>query len=226
MTEGVHEVIAEYGKSIGGLLALIAAVTMTIGNLSALKQSSLKRMLAYSSIAHAGYVLIGAAAMTAAGFEAAMYYLAAYYFMNLGAFGVVLFFEGITGSDKIENLRGLGPKYPLISIAMVALLVSLTGLPPTAGFYGKYLLFVEGVNAELIWLVIVAALNSVVSLFYYFRIAKALFLETSEEDAPAALTSPVFTGVVLLLSAGSIYFFMAPEMIQGWANASLDMLGG
>jgi NADH:ubiquinone oxidoreductase subunit 2 (subunit N) len=74
--------------------------------------------------------------------------------------------------------------------------------------------------------VIVAALNSVVSLFYYFRIAKALFLETSEEDAPAALSSPVFTGVVLLLSAGSIYFFMAPEMIQDWANASLDMLGG
>ena len=164
--------------------------------------------------------------MTAGGFEASMYYLAAYYFMNLGAFGVVLFFEGITGSDKIENLRGLGPKYPLISIAMVALLVSLTGLPPTAGFYGKYLLFVEGINAELMWLVIVAALNSVVSLFYYFRIAKALFLETSEEDAPVGLTSPVFTGVVLLLSAGSIYFFMAPEMIQDWANASLDMLGG
>jgi NADH-quinone oxidoreductase subunit N len=226
MTEGVHEVIAEYGKSIGGLLALIAAVTMTIGNLSALKQSSLKRMLAYSSIAHAGYVLIGAATMTAAGFEAAMYYLAAYYFMNLGAFAVVLFFEGVTGSDKIENLRGLGPKYPLISIAMVALLVSLTGLPPTVGFYGKYLLFVEGVNAELIWLVMVAALNSVVSLFYYFRIAKALFLESSEDESPAALSNPAFTGLIVLLSAGSIYFFVHPEMIQSWANASLDMLGG
>ena len=183
---GVNEVIAEYGKSIGALLALIAAVTMTMGNLSALKQSSLKRMLAYSSIAHAGYVLIGAAAMTAAGFEAAMWYLAAYYFMNLGAFAVVLYFEAVTGSDKLENLKGLGPKYPLVSVAMVALLVSLTGLPPTVGFYGKYLLFVEGVDAGLMWLVVVAALNSVVSLFYYFRVAKALFLEQGE-DAPTVL---------------------------------------
>ena len=223
MSEGVHEVVAEYGKSIGALLALIAAVTMTMGNLSALKQSSLKRMLAYSSIAHAGYILIGAATMTAAGFQAAMWYLAAYYFMNLGAFAVVLFFEGITGSDKIENLRGLGPKYPAISITMVAILVSLTGLPPTVGFYGKYLLFIEGVDAGLIWLVVVAALNSVVSLFYYFRIAKALFFEQGDE-APAALYSPAFAGLILLLGAGSIYFCMFPESIQDWAYASLDML--
>jgi len=226
MSEGVDEVVADYGKSIGALLALIAAVTMTVGNLSALKQSSLKRMLAYSSIAHAGYILIGAAAMTAGGFEAAMWYLAAYYFMNLGAFAVVLFFEGVTGSDKIENLRGLGPKYPLISIAMVALLVSLTGLPPTVGFYGKYLLFIEGVNAGLMWLVVVAAINSVISLFYYFRIAKALFIEQADEapSTPPALSNPAFTGLIVLLGAGSIYFFMAPESIQAWAAASLDML--
>lgn len=225
MTEGVNEVIAEYGKSIGALLALIAAVTMTIGNLSALKQTSLKRMLAYSSIAHAGYVLIGAAAMTAAGFEAAMWYLAAYYFMNLGAFAAVLFFEGITGSDKIENLRGMGPKYPLVSVALVALLVSLTGLPPTVGFYGKYLLFVEGVDAGLMWLVVVAALNSVISLFYYFRVAKALFLEQGE-GAPSALCSRNLATLILLLSLGSVYFFFSPESIQVWAAASLDMLGG
>ncbi|MCH2103831.1 MAG: NADH-quinone oxidoreductase subunit N [Planctomycetes bacterium] len=225
MTEGVNEVIAEYGKSIGALLALIAAVTMTMGNLSALKQSSLKRMLAYSSIAHAGYVLIGAAAMTAAGFEAAMWYLAAYYFMNLGAFAVVLYFEAVTGSDKLENLKGLGPKYPMVSVAMVALLVSLTGLPPTVGFYGKYLLFVEGVDAGLMWLVVVAALNSVVSLFYYFRVAKALFLEQGE-DAPTVLCSRNLSTLILLLGAGSVYFFFAPDAIQVWAAASLDMLGG
>lgn len=225
MTEGVNEVIAEYGKSIGALLALIAAVTMTMGNLSALKQSSLKRMLAYSSIAHAGYVLIGAAAMTAAGFEAAMWYLAAYYFMNLGAFAVVLYFEAVTGSDKLENLKGLGPKYPMVSVAMVALLVSLTGLPPTVGFYGKYLLFVEGVDAGLMWLVVVAALNSVVSLFYYFRVAKALFLEQGD-DAPTVLCSRNLSTLILLLGAGSVYFFFAPDAIQVWAAASLDMLGG
>ena len=198
---------------------------MTMGNLAALKQSSMKRMLAYSSIAHAGYVLIGAAAMTADGFQAAMWYLAAYYFMNLGAFAVVLYFEGLTGSDKIENLKGLGPKYPVVSVAMVALLVSLTGLPPTVGFYGKYLLFVEGVDAGLMWLVVVAALNSVVSLFYYFRVAKALFLERGE-DAPSVLCSRNLTTLILLLGAGSVYFFFAPDAIQDWAAASLDMLGG
>src|SRR5690606_39189105 len=106
-----------------------AAVTMTLGNLSALRQNSLKRMLAYSSIAHAGYVLMGPACMTEAGFEAAIYYLAAYYFMNLGAFGVVLYFENQTGTDDIDSLRGLGSRAPLISIAMVAFLISLTGLP-------------------------------------------------------------------------------------------------
>ena len=163
--------------------------------------------------------------MTAAGFEAAMWYLAAYYFMNLGAFAVVLYFEAVTGSDKLENLKGLGPKYPLVSVAMVALLVSLTGLPPTVGFYGKYLLFVEGVDAGLMWLVVVAALNSVVSLFYYFRVAKALFLEQGE-DAPTVLCSRNLSTLILLLGAGSVYFFFAPDAIQVWAAASLDMLGG
>ena len=114
----------------------------------------------------------------------------------------------------------------LLLIAMVALLVSLTGLPPTVGFYGKYLLFIEGVNAGLMCLVVVAAINSVISLFYYFRIAKALFIEQADEapSTPPALSSPAFTGLIVLLSAGSICFFMAPESIQAWAAASLDML--
>ena len=107
---------------------------------------------------------------------------------------------GGKGTDNIKNLRGMGPKYPLVSVAMVAILVSLTGLPPTVGFYGKYLLFIEGVDAGLMWLVVVAALNSVVSLFYYFRVVKALFLEQGE-GAPAALSSPAFTSLILLLGA-------------------------
>ena len=171
------------------------------------------------------YLLSCVGEKKAAGFEAAMWYLAAYYFMNLGAFAVVLFFEGLTGSDNIKNLRGMGPKYPLVSVAMVAILVSLTGLPPTVGFYGKYLLFIEGVDAGLMWLVVVAALNSVVSLFYYFRVVKALFLEQGE-GAPAVLSSPAFTSLILILGAGSVYFFFSPESIQVWAATSLDMLGG
>lgn len=218
----VQEAVAAYGQRIGMLLALLAAVTMTLGNLAALSQPSLKRMLAYSSVAHAGYVLIGLACMNAPGFSAAMYYLAAYYFMNLGAFGFLLYFEGVTGSDTIDSLRGMGFRAPLVSIAMVAFLVSLTGLPPTVGFYGKYLLFIEGVDAGLMWLVVIAALNSVVSLFYYLRVAKALFLAAPAEREAAP--QPVLTGFVAALAVATVLFGVYTAPIQRWAQESLDLL--
>jgi NADH-quinone oxidoreductase subunit N len=213
MTEAVQPVVEWYGDRIGMLIALLAAITMTLGNLSALRQASLKRMLAYSSIAHAGYILIGIATMTPEGFAASMYYLAAYYFMNLGAFGVVLYFESCTGSDRIEDIQGLGWKAPLISITMVAFLVSLTGLPPTVGFYGKYLLFKAGLEANgLAWLVFVAALNSVVSLFYYFSIVKALFLKDPSEKP--VLSQPLFAGLLTALGVLTIFFGLVPESIE------------
>jgi NADH-quinone oxidoreductase subunit N len=147
LVEGVGEAVSAYAGRIGLLLAILAAITMTLGNLSALRQTNLKRLLAFSSIAHAGYALMGVAVMTDQGFSAAIFYLAAYYFMNLGAFGFLLYFEGVTGSEDVDSLKGLGWRYPLVSCAMVVLLVSLTGLPPTVGFYGKLLLFYEGVDA-------------------------------------------------------------------------------
>ena len=222
MADGVQQAVADYGARIGLLLAALSAVTMTLGNLAAVRQASLKRMLAYSSIAHAGYVLIGLACMTHTGFTAAMYYLAAYYFMNLGAFGVLLYFEGLTGSDAIEDLRGLGFRVPLVSVAMVVFLVSLTGLPPTVGFFGKYLLFVEGWDAGLGWLVVVAALNSVVSLFYYFRVAKALFLARPSERE--IVPQPVLAGFLALLGAGTILFGLYVTPLQHWASRSFDIL--
>jgi NADH-quinone oxidoreductase subunit N len=215
----VQQVVAQYGTQVGHLLAILAAVTMTLGNLSAMRQTSLKRMLAYSSIAHAGYILIGVAAMTSAGFEAAMYYMAAYYFMNLGAFGFVLYFEGAVGSDHIDDLNGYGWKAPLISIAMVAFLVSLTGLPPTVGFYGKYLLFKEGIDVGLYWLVVVAALNSVVSLFYYFRVAKALFLK--DAAIGAVPSQPLFVGLLAVLSVLTIFFGLMPGSIEEFVRNCL-----
>lgn len=225
MVDGVPESVTAYADRIGFLLAVLAAVTMTLGNLCALRQESLKRMLAYSSVAHAGYVLIGVAAMTGTGFSAAVYYLAAYYFMNLGAFGFLLYFEGLLGSDKIDDLKGLGWGHPIVAIAMVVFLVSLTGLPPTVGFYGKYLLFIEGVDAGLGWLVFVAAVNSVVSLFYYFRVAKALFLKE-----PAATLkrkgSPILATVIVALSIGTVLFFMANQKLADWSDevpASLNI---
>ena len=160
---------------------------------------------------------MGVAVMTSAGFSASIFYLAAYYFMNLGAFGFLLFFEGVTGSEEIDSLKGLGWRYPLVSCAMVVFLVSLTGLPPTVGFYGKLLLFYEGVDAGLGWLVVIAALNSVVSLFYYFRVAKALFL-TTVEDKPRVL-QPVLTGIIAALAVFTIVTGLFNRPLQEWANA-------
>lgn len=218
---GIAPSIAEYGTRFGLLIAVLAAVTMTFGNLAALRQSSLKRMLAYSSIAHAGYVLIGVATMTSGGFQAALYYLAAYYLMNLGAFGFLLYFEGVTNSDELESLRGMGPRAPLVSIAMTVFLVSLTGLPPTVGFYGKYLLFAEGIDAGLTWLVLLAGLNSVVSLFYYFRVVKMLFL--AEPSEKLARPQPLFTGFLAVLGVGTVVFAIFTAPLQDWARTSLDL---
>lgn len=223
MRPDVQEAVKDYGDRIGLLIGIMAAVTMTLGNLAALRQSDMKRMLAYSSIAHAGYVLIGVAVMHPEGFEAAMYYLAAYYFMNLGAFGIVLYFEGATGSTALDRLKGLGWKAPLASIAMIAFLVSLTGLPPTVGFYGKYRLFVEGVQHGMGWLVIVAALNSVVSLFYYFRFGKVLFLSDPAEETPRP--QPAFVGFLTVLGGLTVLAMLYAEPLEAWARRSLDMLG-
>ena len=223
LTEGVEDAVARYGDRIGLLLAILAAVTMTLGNLSALRQTSLKRLLAYSSIAHAGYVLMGLAAMSAAGFSASIFYLAAYYFMNLGAFGVLLYFEGITGKEDVDSLAGLGWRHPAASWAMVVFLVSLTGLPPTVGFYGKLLLFYEGVDAGLVWLVVIAALNSVISLFYYFRVAKALFLAKPSEAPTRA--HPLLAGLLVLLSAATVVAGLWNAPLQSWSDQAPASLG-
>lgn len=223
MQDGVQESVARYGLDVGLLLGVLAAVTMTIGNLSALGQSSLKRMLAYSSIAHAGYVLVGMACMSGAGFEAAMYYLAAYYFMNLGAFGFLLYFEGVTGKDTVESLEGMGPKAPLISCVMVAFLVSLTGIPPSVGFYGKWLLFWEGINADLMWLVVVMGLNSVISLFYYMRVAKALFLAAPSEQE--AKPQPGMAYLLLGMGVLTIGLGLYVTPLVAWVGRSFDLLG-
>ena len=123
----------------------------------------------------------------------------------------------------VDSLRGLGWKAPLISWTMVAFLVSLTGLPPTVGFYGKYLLFVEGIDAGLAWLVVVAAINSVISLFYYFRVAKALFLADPSERV--VRPQPMFVGFLAVLGILTVLFALFPGPIETWARSSLDMLG-
>jgi len=211
-----------YGTRFAMLLAILAAVTMTLGNLAALRQSGLKRLLAYSSIAHAGYAMIGVACLTETGFSSALVYVAVYALMNAGAFAVLIYYEGITGSDKIEQLRGLGWKTPWVGVAMAVLLVSLIGLPPTIGFYGKYRLFVEGWNADLGWLVLVAAINTLISLFYYFRVVKALFLAqpASIEVSRARVVATLAVGAAL----GTLVFGLWTRPLDQWVSSGLDLL--
>ncbi len=182
------------------LLAVISAATMTLGNLIAIKQNNIKRLLAYSSIAHAGYALMGAVLLTREGVYATMFYLAAYYLMNLGAFFVVVICQDLIKSERIEDYRGLGFRAPAVAAAMTIFLFSLTGLPVTVGFVGKFYLLAALVRGgeQYIWLAVVAVINTVISLFYYARIFKAMYLESTGDLALARI--PVAPAALALLA--------------------------
>lgn len=210
-----------FAQRVGQFLGLLAAVSMTFGNLAALRQTSLKRLLAYSSIAHAGYILVGLSVMwvgrgevTQDGFQSAMFYLLAYYLMNLGAFGCVTYFANQTGQDNIESIRGLGWKAPLVGACFVAFLLSLTGVPPTVGFFGKYYLLLGAWKGGMWWLALFVALNSVISLFYYFRIAKALYLATDTEPRYKIGPAPMLTSLLVLFGIGTLLFGLWATPLQ------------
>ena len=192
------------------MLAIVSALTMTVGNLAALPQQNVKRLLAYSSIAHGGYLLMGGVLLTSEGVGAILFYLVVYLFMNLGAFYVVVLVANEMGSETIDGYRGLGSRAPLIAIAMVVFLASLTGLPPLAGFFGKWLLFTAVLEQGYYWLALVGLLNSVVSLYYYARIFKVMYFEDAEDDTARVSFS---TGTFALLST-----FVIPTIFIGFLN--------
>jgi len=173
------------------LVLVLSMVTMTLGNLSALSQRNLKRLLAYSSIAHAGYMLMGFVVLSNEGLRAMMFYMVVYYLMNIGAFLVVMIVANETGREDIEGFRGLawrGGAAP--AVAMAIFLFSLTGLPPLAGFVGKFYLFAAVVRQQFYVLALVGVINSVISLYYYARVVRTMFL-----DFPDGTEAPVSVGV-------------------------------
>ena len=180
------------------LLAWVAILTMTVGNVTALLQTNVKRMLAYSSIAHAGYVLVAVVAGGPEGASAALFYLAVYAFMNLGAFGILTMMgRGAEERVLIGDLAGVGFRQPLLGLAMTVFMLSLGGIPPTAGFMGKVVVFGAALNAGLVPLVIVGVLNSVVSIFYYLRVTIAMYMEEPRGE-PVAITWGVPATLALL----------------------------
>ncbi|MFN3597251.1 MAG: NADH-quinone oxidoreductase subunit N [Rubricoccaceae bacterium] len=193
---------------VGGVvqlaLAAVAAVTMVFGNVAALRQANVKRMLAYSSVAHAGYLLAGLAAGTAAGYSGALFYLLAYTVMNVGAFGVIAALEWDEKQGAVQtldSLAGIGYRRPLLGVAMGVFMFALAGFPPLAGFIGKYLVFSAAVNAGLTWLAIVGVLTSVVSAFYYLRVLVVFWMKDPAEAAPEARMAafPVGTPTLAVL---------------------------
>ncbi|HEY5764407.1 MAG TPA: NADH-quinone oxidoreductase subunit N [Candidatus Deferrimicrobiaceae bacterium] len=206
------------------LFAVLSAVTMTVGNLVAINQSNVKRLLAYSSIAHAGYMLMGFALLTSVGLKAILFYLVVYLFMNLGAFYVVVLVANGTKGEELANFAGLGSRAPFAAVSLAVFLFALTGIPPFSGFIGKVYLFAEVINRGVYWLALVAALNSVVSLYYYMRIVKVMFLGDAGEVAelPVATVPRVMLGILVV---PTLLFGVYWEPVIRVAEVSVRILG-
>jgi NADH-quinone oxidoreductase subunit N len=216
------------------VVGVVAAVTMTLGNLTALGQTNLKRLLAYSSIAHAGYTLMGLSAVSGRGIQAVMIYMLVYLVMNVGAFVVVILVAEATGSESILDYKGLARRHPVAAVTFAIFLFSLTGLPPFAGFAGKWYLFyavferIGGPGG--VWyamLALVGALNTAVSLYFYMRIVRAMFIDPPYVEHPAPIKPRV--GYQLILGAASAFILIFgiwwTPMIQ-WTEASLQIFRG
>jgi NADH-quinone oxidoreductase subunit N len=216
------------------VIGVMSAVTMTLGNLTALSQTNLKRLLAYSSIAHAGYALMGLSAASDMGQQSIMIYMAIYLVMNVGAFLVVILVAEATGTESILDYKGLAKRHPLAATSFAIFLFSLTGIPPFAGFVGKFYLFYAVMERALLpggyWyavLGIIGALNSAVSLYYYVRIIRAMFIDPPYAKDPAPIkASPVYNVLLGASAAAVLLFGLWWTPIIDWSLASLQMFKG
>jgi NADH-quinone oxidoreductase subunit N len=201
------------------IIGVISAITMTLGNLTAIVQTNIKRMLAYSSIAHAGYLLMGLAAASTAGVHAILIYLIVYVMMNVGAFLVVIAVSRSTGGEQLSDFRGLGSKAPIAALSLAVFLFSLTGIPPFAGFAGKYLIFAAVVQKGGFWnvlLALIGVLNSAVSLYYYAKIIKAMYLDKPLDEKPLEVPA-LYTGVLVALAIPVVLLGLYWAPLVRWA---------
>lgn len=207
------------------VVAIISVLTMTLGNLVAIHQKNMKRLLAYSSIAHAGYMLLGVVVLSNQGISAVMIYFAVYMFMNLGAFYVVMLVANIDGREDIDAYKGLGYRSPIIGVAMTLFLLSLTGIPPTAGFVGKLYIFAALMSAKWFWLALIGVLNSVVSLYYYVRVLRNMFLVAPPESAAKIKLSFGQLALLFLLLLPTVVLGLYFTPLVEYAQASVTMFG-
>lgn len=204
------------------IIAILSVLSMTVGNLVALWQSNIKRMLAYSSISHAGFMLMGVVVMNDIGVSAVLTYFFVYMIMNLGAFIVVMFIADKAGTEDIEGYNGMGYRTPFLAVALTIFLVSLAGLPPTAGFIGKFYVFAAVLKSNYVWLAVVGIINSVIGLFYYAKVFRNMFLRTSENEDKFSASLP---GLLLVIATvvPTLIFGIWWSPIAEWAKNSVAM---
>jgi NADH-quinone oxidoreductase subunit N len=203
------------------IVALLSTASMITGNLLALAQKNIKRLLAYSSIAQAGYMLIGVAANSQLGSEAAIYYLISYLLTNLAAFGIVTVVGKVIGSDEISAYAGLSRRSPALALALLVSLLSLGGIPPFSGFVGKFLVFASAIDpkANLVWLAIVGIVNSIVALYYYLSVLKVVYLYRSEDESKPM---PVPSSWTLALVVCLVGVVLLGTIIAPWYGFSVN----
>jgi len=211
------------------LLISMCVITMTLGNFAAIFQNDIKRLLAYSSIAQAGYAMIGLVAFTPDGSGATMFYLLMYVFTNIAAFGVIILIYNVSGTNDLRDLYGLNRRSPYLALVMLFALLSLGGIPPTAGFIGKFFVFKAAVEAGYWWLALLGILNAFVALYYYLSIVKYMYLYRSDsEDVPIPVSRAAQIGLavsVFFIIFLGIYAGPAFDLTREAANAFFTLLG-
>jgi len=214
----------------GLTFAALSAISMTVGNIIAIQQSNIKRMLGYSSIAQAGYLMVGLATVglspsaTMVGQSSLLFFLVSYSLTNLGAFIAIIAISNKLNSDLINDFSGMGKRAPLMALALTLCMISLIGMPPAAGFMAKFYIFSGAVKQGLLWLVIIAVINSVISAYYYMRVVKVMWLgqPASEEGVPA---SGALRFALTISCLGVLAFGIAPGYVMGLAEMAARMIG-
>lgn len=201
------------------LLMAISVLTMFVGNLTALWQTNVKRLLAYSSVAQAGYILMGLVAATPRGITAVLLYLLSYLLSNLGAFAAVIAFTNETGSETIEDYAGLHQRSPLLAVALLISLLSLVGIPSTSGFIGKLWLFSSVIESGFVWLGVIAVINSAISLGYYWKILRVIYMELPPEEGTFLPKGSLLVGIILTM-AGVLLLGLFPEIVLDFLDVA------
>ncbi|MCR4435213.1 MAG: NADH-quinone oxidoreductase subunit N [Clostridiales bacterium] len=216
------QVLPSQHVNFSGIIIMLAVLTIIVGNLIAIPQKNIKRMLAFSSIAHAGYILLGLVAFTGMGVGAMLYYIFIYIFANAGAFASVTALSNITGSDEIEDFGGMWKRSPLVTAVLMISLLSMAGIPPAAGFVGKFYLFASIIKEGYVWLALVAIGMSVVSLYYYVMVIRVMLTGQVKSDEPVTVPASLKT-VMVVSSAATIFLGVYAGPLTSWTSSVASM---